>query len=122
MVLRFLTTIIVSLCAVAAHAATDVNKASRAELEAIPGVGPALSGKILEARRSGEFRNWDDLVERVSGIGPGSAARLSKAGLTVGGAAYSGGDKPAAQGSRAPKAEGTARPANGSTTAAAGTK
>lgn len=77
-----------SLVALAAHAATDVNKASRAELEAVPGVGPSLSERILEARKTGEFRNWNDLVDRVVGIGPRSADRLSQAGLTVSGASY----------------------------------
>lgn len=82
-----------TLFTLAAHAATDVNKASRAELEGVAGVGPSLSAKILEARKTGEFRNWDDLVDRVVGIGPRSADRLSQAGLTVGGSSY----KPATQ-------------------------
>ncbi|MCE2660547.1 MAG: helix-hairpin-helix domain-containing protein [Rubrivivax sp.] len=77
-----------SLLALAAHAATDANKASRAELEAVPGVGPSLSERILDARKTGEFRNWDDLVDRVVGIGPRSADRLSQAGLTVNGSSY----------------------------------
>lgn len=88
--LRFITTIIVSLAALSAQAAVDVNKASRTDLEGVRGVGPTLSGKILEARKSGEFRHWGDFVERVPGVGPASAARLSQAGLTVGGAAYDG--------------------------------
>ena len=96
MIIRFFTTIIVSLCALAAQAATDVNKASRAELEALHGVGPSLSGKIIDARKTGEFRNWDDLVDRVSGIGPGSASKLSQAGLTVAGAGYGAGAAPTA--------------------------
>ena len=95
--LRFITTIIVALAALSAQAAVDVNKASQADLEGIRGVGPALSGKILEARKSGEFRHWGDFVERVSGVGPASAARLSQAGLTVSGAAYDG-SAPAAKG------------------------
>ena len=49
---------------------------------------PALSGKILTARQQGSFKSWQDLVERVSGMGPGNAARLSQNGLTVAGAAY----------------------------------
>ncbi len=77
-----------SLLTLAAHAATDANKASRAELEAVPGVGPSLSERILEARKTSEFRNWDDLVDRVVGIGPRSADRLSKAGLTINGSSY----------------------------------
>ena len=90
-----------------ATAPVDANRASQAELETVKGIGPALSDKILAARQQGAFRDWNDLVERVPGVGPGSAARLSGAGLTVGGAAFvptaaPAADKPA----RAPRAEG----------------
>jgi len=70
--------------------AIDANKASQAELETVKGIGPGLSGKILKARETGGFKNWDDLVERVGGVGPGNAARFSQAGLTVSGVAYDG--------------------------------
>jgi competence protein ComEA len=69
-------------------AAADVNKASAAELEAVKGIGPALSAKILSARQQGSFKSWADLVARVSGMGPGNAARLSQNGLTVAGAGF----------------------------------
>ncbi|MCC7150462.1 MAG: helix-hairpin-helix domain-containing protein [Rubrivivax sp.] len=69
-------------------AAVDVNKASQAELEGVKGIGPALSGKILTARKTSDFKDWGDFVDRVAGVGPGNAARFSQAGLTVGGQAY----------------------------------
>ncbi len=72
----------------AATAPVDANLASRAELETIKGIGPAMAGKILAARQSGSFKSWGDLVDRVAGVGPASAARLSSGGLTVAGAAY----------------------------------
>jgi DNA uptake protein ComE-like DNA-binding protein len=72
----------------AATAPVDANLASRADLETIKGIGPALAGKILAARQSSSFKSWADLVDRVAGVGPGSAARLSGAGLTVAGVAY----------------------------------
>ena len=72
-----------------AQAAVDANKANQAELETVKGIGPGLSGKILDARKSGVFKDWNDLVERVGGIGPGNAAKFSQAGLTVNDAASS---------------------------------
>ena len=78
-----------------AFAAVDVNQASRAELETVKGIGPGLSAKILDARKAGNFKSWDDLVDRVGGVGPGNAARFSQAGLTVGGAAFDGKATPA---------------------------
>ncbi len=80
-----------------AFAAVDVNKANQAELETVKGIGPALSTKILDARKSAAFKDWGDFVDRVSGVGPGNAARFSQAGLTVG-------DQPYAGGAAAPKA------------------
>ena len=72
-----------------AFAAVDVNKANQAELESIKGIGPAMSGKILEARKSGSFKDWPDLAGRVKGIGNAKAGKLSGEGLTVNGSAYS---------------------------------
>lgn len=87
-----------------AHASVDVNRATQAELESVRGIGPQLSTKILQARQHGEFKDWGDLAQRVSGIGSGHAARLSKAGLTVSGATF-------APGAMATTAR-TPRPAN----------
>jgi competence protein ComEA len=69
----------------AAYAAVDANKASQAELEAVKGIGPALSSKIVVARKTAAFKNWDDFVTRVQGVGQGSAAKLASNGLTVNG-------------------------------------
>ena len=71
-----------------AAAATDVNQASVAELEAIKGIGPVLSAKISSARQQAAFKDWADLVDRVSGLGASHARRFSEAGLTVAGKAY----------------------------------
>ena len=82
---------------VAAFAAVDVNKGSEAELDSIKGIGPATSKQIITERKKGEFKNWDDLIARVKGLGDKTAAKLSEGGLTVGGAAY----KPAADAMKA---------------------
>lgn len=88
---RHLIAIVFALFTLSAFAAgVDANQASRADLETVKGIGPGLSGKIVEARKTGNFKDWNDLVERVGGIGAGNAAKFSQAGLTVGGAAYDG--------------------------------
>jgi len=78
----------VMLYATLAFAAVDVNKGSAAELDSVKGIGPAISAKIIEERKKGNFKDWADLIGRVNGIGDKSAAKLSDAGLTVGGASY----------------------------------
>ena len=88
--IRNFIALLLTAFALSAFAAVDVNQASQAELQTIKGIGPSLSGKIVQARKSANFKTWDDLVERVSGVGPGNAARLSQAGLTLSGATYDG--------------------------------
>ena len=52
-----------------AWAAPDVNQASLAELESLPGIGPGTSGRILEERQKDSFKDWADLIRRVKGQG-----------------------------------------------------
>ena len=47
----------------------DVNSASEADLTRLPGVGPTLARRIVEARGLDRFKSPDDL-RRVRGIGP----------------------------------------------------
>jgi competence protein ComEA len=84
------------LVAATAFAAVDANKATQAELEAIKGIGPSISGAIIAERKKGDFKDWNDLVVRVKGVGEHSAARFSEGGLTVGGKTFSGGTPTAA--------------------------
>lgn len=86
---RILATML-ALFAAAAFAAVDANKATQAELETVTGIGPAISGKILEERKKAPFKDWNDLIERVKGVGDGNAAKFSTGGLTVRGAAFKG--------------------------------
>lgn len=107
---RHIIAALLAALALNAFAAVDVNRASQAELESVKGIGPGLSGKILEARKTGAFKDWGDFVDRVPGVGPGNAARFSNAGLTVGEQAYAapaGGAKPARAERRAKAAKGT---------------
>ncbi|MBI5835653.1 MAG: helix-hairpin-helix domain-containing protein [Candidatus Eisenbacteria bacterium] len=54
----------------------SLNRASQADLEALPGIGPALARRILEFRAShGPFRSAEELL-LVRGIGPRKWAAL----------------------------------------------
>lgn len=90
MIRRLITAVctVLALAAVPLAQAAEANQAGAAELESVKGIGPALSGKILAARQQGPFKSWADLLDRVSGLGPGNAAKLSQNGLTVAGATY----------------------------------
>ena len=86
--------------AATAFAAVDINKASQAELEAIKGIGPSMSTKMIDERKKAPFKDWNDLTSRVKGVGDASAKKFSENGLTVNGAAFTG-----------PTAAGTAKAA-----------
>jgi competence protein ComEA len=74
-----------------AYAAVDVNKATQAELDSVKGIGPAISKAIVDERaKGGPFKDWADFETRVKGVGEKSGAKMSEAGLTVGGKSYAG--------------------------------
>ena len=79
---------LLALISAAAFAAVDVNKASQAELEAVKGIGPSMSTRIIDARKTGTFKDWSDLQTRVKGVGVAKSAKLSSEGLTVNGAEF----------------------------------
>ena len=68
--------------------ALDINQANEAELDSIKGMGPALSTKVLKARALGAFKDWSDLMRRVSGIRQSKAQQFSEQGLTVNGQTF----------------------------------
>jgi len=54
----------------------NLNSSSAAELELLPGIGPALASRIIEDRKAnGPFKSVDDL-DRVKGIGPKTLERI----------------------------------------------
>jgi competence protein ComEA len=58
------------------HATVNLNRASQAELQLLPGIGPALAGRIVAERGSGGgYRDVDDLA-RVSGVGERTVLKL----------------------------------------------
>src|SRR5208283_3708508 len=61
----------------------NLNSASAAELQQVPGIGPSTADKILEMRKSyGAFKSVDDLLA-IKGIGPKRLDKMRKY-LTVG--------------------------------------
>lgn len=93
-----------------AFAQVDVNKADQAALDGVKGIGPKLSKTIIQERKKGEFKDWADFETRVKGVGDKSAAKLSQAGLTVGGKSRPG-TSPAP--AKAAKSESVRSPAQG---------
>jgi competence protein ComEA len=92
------------LFTVASFAAVDVNKGTVADLDGIKGVGPAMSKRILDARKEGEFKDWPDLMQRVKGVKEKNAEKLSAEGLTVNGQSFGGGAPAKAKEAKAAKA------------------
>ncbi len=88
--LKKILALVVMLYATLSFAAVDVNKATAAELDGIKGIGPAISTKIMDERKKGNFKDWNDFIERVKGVGEGNAAKFSAEGLTVDGAGFKG--------------------------------
>lgn len=80
-------------------AAVDVNKATHSDLTEVKGIGPATATRIMDARKQGPFKNWDDLIVRVKGIADTSATKLSESGLTVNGQGYKQASKPSGKAS-----------------------
>jgi competence protein ComEA len=64
------------LSALAWAQSVDVNTASQAELQALPGIGPRLAEEIVRDReRNGSFESVEDLT-RVPGVSEGTVAKL----------------------------------------------
>jgi len=88
--LKQLFAALAALLAASALGAVEANTATQAELEAISGVGPTISTDLIDERKRGDFKDWNDISRRVRGIGDRSAAKFSAGGMTVNGKAYGG--------------------------------
>ena len=54
----------------------NINTASAAELESLPGIGPVLAQRVLEYRQKhGSFTNIEEIL-KVNGIGPATFERI----------------------------------------------
>lgn len=85
---KFLAAMFMVFAAAVAMAAVDVNKATEAQLDGMKGIGPATSKSILAERKKGDFKDWQDFIQRVKGVGEKKAEQFSKEGMTVNGESY----------------------------------
>jgi competence protein ComEA len=82
---RFCIALVLALATQWAVAAVNLNTATKDELIALPGIGPAKAQAILDYRKAnGAFKSVEELKD-VKGIGAKRFEKL-KAELTVGGA------------------------------------
>jgi len=70
-----------------AGATQDLNQATRAEIEAVRGVGVELTERLLQARAQGHFVDWADLRRRVKGLSRRAMEGFAEAGFRIRGQA-----------------------------------
>lgn len=70
---------------VGAHPDHDLNTATRAEIEAVRGVGVELAERVLRARSLGRFEDWADLRRRVKGVNRRALVGWAEAGFHIAG-------------------------------------
>ena len=85
---KLLAALAMCCAAAVAMAAIDVNKATEADLDGLKGIGPVTSKLILNERKKGAFKDWQDFIDRVKGVGESRAAKFSEEGLTVNGQGF----------------------------------
>ena len=93
--LKKILALAVMLYATVSFAAVDVNKATAAELDGIKGIGPGISTMIIDERKKGNFKDWNDFISRDNGMGEKNATKFSAQGMTINGSAYNGAAAPA---------------------------
>ena len=105
---RLLSALAFALCSGAALAAINLNTATKEELVALPGIGPAKAQAILDHRKAnGPFKSIEELKD-VKGIGAKRYEKL-KGELTVAGAAAKPAQRPAEKAAASPQRSAKAR-------------
>jgi len=115
---RLVLAFALALCSLAATAAVNLNTATKDELVALPGIGPAKAQAILDYRsKNGAFKSIEELKD-VKGIGAKRYEKI-KSDLTVVGAPAKTAAKPGDGASKATDASPPQRMAKGAVTAGA---
>ena len=115
---RLVLAFALALCSLAATAAVNLNTATKDELVALPGIGPAKAQAILDYRsKNGAFKSIEELKD-VKGIGAKRYEKI-KSDLTVVGAPAKTAAKPGDGASKATDASPPQRMAKGAVTARA---
>ena len=60
-----------------------LNESPREDLLVCPGIGPAFADRILKERARQPFRDWQDLQDRLTGLGDARIKKLMDAGVTL---------------------------------------
>ena len=107
---QFALLLALALCSATAFAAINLNTATKEELVALPGIGPAKAQAILDYRNShGQFKSIEE-VKDVKGIGAKRFEKL-KGDLTVVGASSKASARPGDQAAPQRLAKGSVTPA-----------
>ena len=115
---RLVLAFALALCSLTATAAVNLNTATKDELVALPGIGPAKAQAILDYRsKNGAFKSIEELKD-VKGIGAKRYEKI-KSDLTVVGAPAKTAAKPGDGASKATDASPPQRMAKGAVTAGA---
>lgn len=85
MKIKLVSLFLLLILSMPASALVDLNSATRAELEAIKGIGPAKAQAIMTYReKNGAFKHVEDLA-RVKGFGTATVNKLKRQ-FTIAGA------------------------------------
>jgi competence protein ComEA len=78
MLKKMLAMLAIAVAAAASFAAVTSTRPTAAELDGVTRHRPGHDGAILDERKKGAFKDWNDFIGRVKGVGEGNAAKFSR--------------------------------------------